>query len=580
MSAYGRFSLGRISFPGIFLTFALGAAASAHGAATDAPHGRIVDVTVYADRAEIVRERTVDVPAGASVVEFRDLPLNVEPDSLRVAAKGVPAVLGAVTIRRNAEYPHDTPELIALRDEVKRLEGELAKQASRDTVASDLRTFLATLRTTTAQRASEQIAAGKSDPASIGALYDLMSTKLTELGDRDLASRDATDAINRDLQVARAKLSAAPAGRTIESRVAAAEIDAKQAGSLTVRLSYLVQGAAWSPAYRATLEPSSGEITLVSEAVVRQGTGEDWSGVALRLSTAAPARGVAPPQMASLTLTPLEQVITAGANAEFGRAQGGFAGVRERDKSIAGYQNFQTVVGGIAGEPVMPPPPPVPQDASPQPIEIAHSVYNVAFEVPGRSDVPADGAEHRMVLRQETLSGTLAYQTAPAIESAAFLTSVVHAPAQYPLLAGPMRVLAGGEYLGVYSVPETAPGAELTLPFGRDNRVKIGRVRQPQDRSLEGLTGKTRQVAYASRTSVENLRDRAVTIVVEDRVPVSEDERIVVDLDKSTTADHTPSKTRPGVVLWTLTLAPHEKKDVVLAYTVRYPKEMLVAGLE
>jgi len=141
-------------------------------------------------------------------------------------------------------------------------------------------------------------------------------------------------------------------------------------------------------------------------------------------------------------------------------------------------------------------------------------------------------------------------------------------------------VLAGGAYLGVYDVPETAPGAELTLPFGRDNRIKIGRVSQPQDHSFEGLTGRSRQVAYGSKTTVENLRDREVTLLLEDRVPVSEDERIVVEMSKATTGDHTPSKTRPGVVLWKLTLAPHEKRDVVLAYTVRYPKEMLVAGLE
>jgi uncharacterized protein (TIGR02231 family) len=220
------------------------------------------------------------------------------------------------------------------------------------------------------------------------------------------------------------------------------------------------------------------------------------------------------------------------------------------------------------------------KDAEIAQAEIVHSAYNVAFEVPGKPDVPADGADHRVVLRQESLPGTLTYRAAPSLEEAAFLTSAVRAPAAYPLLAGTMRVLAGGAYLGVYGVPETAPGAELTLPFGRDNRIKIARVEQPDVRSFEGLTGRTSQVAHQSKTTVENLRDRPVTVVVEDRVPVSEDERIVVEVGKTTTADHTPSKTHPGVISWKLTLAPHEKKDVVLAYTVRYPKEMLVAGLE
>jgi uncharacterized protein (TIGR02231 family) len=541
------------------------AISAARATTVDASKSRIVDVTAYPDRAEVVREVKVDVPAGASIVQFKDIPATAEPDSLRVTAKGVPAVLGAVTIRTRADAPKETPELIALRDEVKRLEGELAKLASQDRVSVDLRDFLKSLRASTAQRSSEEIGAGKADPASIAAIYDLLAHKLGEQGESDLTRSNAAAKLARDLEIARAKLSAAPAAGSIRSRVADAEIDAKQAGALTLRLSYLVSGASWTPAYRATLDPASGEIALVSEGVVRQGTGEDWNGVSLRLSTAAPARGVAPPEMASLLLRPKNP------GKDFKTVAGGVAAAAER----AYPQNVFAMAPGVQDEMLR-----KEKDAEIAQAEIVHSAYNVAFEVPGKPDVPADGADHRVVLRQESLPGTLTYRAAPALEEAAFLTSVVRAPAAYPLLAGTMRVLAGGAYLGVYGVPETAPGAELTLPFGRDNRIKIARVEQPEVRSVEGLTGRTSQVAHESKTTVENLRDRPVTVVVEDRVPVSEDERIVVEVGKTTSADRTPSKTRPGVVLWKLTLAPHEKKDVVLAYTVRYPKEMLVAGLE
>src|SRR5262245_46214130 len=277
---------------------------TANAATLPAKNARIVDVTVYPDRAEVIREATVELPAGASTVEFNDIPLYAEPDSLRVTAKGVTALLGAVTIRQRAETPKDSPEFQALRDEVKRLEGEISKIGAQGRVATELHDFLVALRATTAQRASEEIGAGRGDPATIGATYDLLAKKLQELGEQDLARGQAREKLDRDLEVARAKLAAAPAGATIRSNVAAAELETKQAGSLTLRLSYLVRNASWSPAYRATLDPASGEVGLVSEAVVRQQTGEDWSGVALRLSTAAPARGVAPPEMASQLLRP------------------------------------------------------------------------------------------------------------------------------------------------------------------------------------------------------------------------------------------------------------------------------------
>ena len=131
-----------------------------------------------------------------------------------------------------------------------------------------------------------------------------------------------------------------------------------------------------------------------------------------------------------------------------------------------------------------------------------HSAYNVAFEVPGRSDVPADGADHRVVLRQETLAATVAYRAVPALNPAAFMMARGTAPADYPLLSGPVRLFVGGAYLGSFVLPETAARGELTLPFGVDNRIKVERTVLPQSRES---SGKERQVAYSFRTTVEQI---------------------------------------------------------------------------
>jgi uncharacterized protein (TIGR02231 family) len=370
------------------------ASGSLPAATLEAKGARVIEVTVYPDRAEVVREATFDVPAGASTVEFRDIPLAAEPDSLRVAAKGVPAVLGAVAIRARADTPKETPEQLALREEVKRIERELSKIGTQDRVAGDLREFLKSLRATTASRESENLGAGKADPAGIAAVYDLLAKKLAELGDQDLARRDATSRLTRELEVARAKLAAVPPEGSIQSRVAVAELTTRQAGSLTLRLSYLVSGASWAPSYRATLEPSSGEVALVSEGVVRQQTGEDWTGVALRLSTAAPARGVAPPELRPLLLRPVE----AGTKAD----HDAFVDTASNDRPAAGrlYQNILALAPGIADAEGVPA-----EESASLEAEVVHSAYNVAFEVPGRSDVPSDSAEHRVVLRQESLPG-------------------------------------------------------------------------------------------------------------------------------------------------------------------------------
>ena len=60
----------------------------------------------------------------------------------------------------------------------------------------------------------------------------------------------------------------------------------------------------------------------------------------------------------------------------------------------------------------------------------------------------------------------------------------------------------------------------------------------------------------------------------------TEDERIVVTRSKETTAGFEEDRDRPGVLLWKLSLAPREKREIVLAYSVRFPRDLVVPGLE
>lgn len=553
------------------MTLSVGTAGTQASVLT-ARDSRIVEVTVYPDRAEVVREGRVELLAGASSVEFLGIPFQVEADSFRVSAKGVPAVLGAVEIRVRADEPQETPEWLAAREEVTRLEGEVAKLGEQDKVASDLRSFLNSVRASVGQKESENLGTGRADPAAIQGVYELLARNLGELAAQGLARQEARDRLAKNLALAQAKLAAARPAGSIRSRTAAVEVQAQQAGALVLRLAYLVSGASWRPTYKASLDALTGGVALVSEAVVQQRTGEDWSGVSLRLSTAAPARGVEPPRLVSLLLRPRDAMAT-----------GGFTDDFEKDLPVPGrfYQNTFPLAPGVSGGDVpSPPPPPPPADSTAALAGVVHSAYNVAFEVLGRSDVPADGADHRVVLRQESLAGKLVYRAVPALNSAAYLTSVTTAPADYPLLAGVARVFAGGAYLGSYGLPETAPGAELTLPFGIDNRIRVQRVSGPQDHSREGISGKTKQVEYRYRTVIENQRGEDITLTLEDRIPVSEDERVVVELGKQSSPGYAPSKTRAGVMLWNLTLAPKAKQEITLEYTVRFPKELFIPGLE
>ena len=551
------------------VTFALmlaTVATAAGAAAIPTDDARIVEVTVYRDRAEVVRRAVVELPAGASTIEFGGIPFGVESDSVRVSAEGVPATLGAVEIQDFVEKPRETAEWRAALDEVRRLESEIARLDESDTVDERLRGFLRSLAQVTAEQQAREMGEGRADPEAIVAIYELMETKGRALGEAKLDRKNRRRELGEESAVARARLQTLRPATAIRSRVAVVEVETARAGQLALRLTYLAPGASWRPTYRATLDADKGEVAVVAEGVVRQATEEDWSGVALHLSTASPALGVEPPMLMPWVLRPVHGAMSGYGGAELEES------VSEEDASR--YQNVLALAPGVMDAEGVPAPSEVAES------EVVRSAYNVSFRVPGSSDVLADGRDHRVVLRQETLKANVVHRTVPGLDARAFLTAVTTSPQEYPLLAGPVRVFAGGAYLGSFPLKETGPGVELTIPFGVDNRIEIIRVPEPEMKSREGWTHKHRQVHKFERTIIHNLMDLDVTLVFEDRLPVSEDERIVVQMGKETTPGYRDSERRPGVKLWTIELAAGERREIVLDYTIRYPREMNLAGLD
>jgi uncharacterized protein (TIGR02231 family) len=512
-------------------------------------------VVVYTDRAEVTRRARIDVIAGSQEVVLTGLPLGLEPDSLRVAATGVPAKLGAVRVAEQAREPARSEELLAAEREVERLEKLLKVIGSDRSVDARLESFLESIKASSAQSASEDLGEGVADPNAIGAVYDLLASRFGELAAAELERAAEERRLREELRVARARLEAARPRGPIRFRIVAVEIETASAGGVELELQYVTRGASWRPAYRASLDAESGLVGWAAEGVVRQSTGEDWEAVHLSLSTAAPARAVEPPDLSPWFIRPFEP-----RRLEKGSAPRG---------AEAGFAEEVTIASSA----------PAMEDELARPAErvaasISETAYNVRFDVPGSANVPADGREHRVLLREDSLEASVRYRIVAPLAPAAYLLASTRSPVDYPLLTGPVRAFAGGAYLGSYTVEESGAGSEIDLSFGEDGRVRVERIRLPRESSREGFAGRDREVTFAWRTVVENLRDRQVEMVVEDRVPRSEDERVSVRMEKETSEGWREDEDRPGILLWELTLAARERRELMLVYSVRWPADL------
>jgi uncharacterized protein (TIGR02231 family) len=85
-------------------------------------------------------------------------------------------------------------------------------------------------------------------------------------------------------------------------------------------------------------------------------------------------------------------------------------------------------------------------------------------------------------------------------------------------------------------------------------------------------TSRTDERAF--KTSVRNGHDFPIKIAIEDQLPVSENEEIVVEMLPSTTPPTTTNlRDKRGVLEWAFEAKAGEVKDIGFAWRVKWPKD-------
>ena len=177
-------------------------------------------------------------------------------------------------------------------------------------------------------------------------------------------------------------------------------------------------------------------------AQVQQRTGEDWSDVALRVSTVRINRGATAPDLPPLQVAFYEPPppIAAGRPAPMSRS------MESRDHQ-----------------------PEAPAAA------VEATAFQATFAVPGRVTVPQD-ATKSFVLGKRSLAPALLVKAAPVVDETAYLEASFVNDDEAPLLPGEVAIHRDGAYVGKARLKLTAPGDTVELGFGADDKVKVTRV--------------------------------------------------------------------------------------------------------
>lgn len=517
----------------------------------DAP---IAAVTVYPDRARITRRGKITVPSGDQTVYVEPLPLILQEDSIRVAGRGPATVLGVdLATQHHPQAPDET--VAELERQRREAQAEVAELTDADDVQAQLDTFLEQLARRAGGSFAKTLASGEAG-AELGGFTDSLASRLSAVRStrRDLAAQ-RREAEERLAAVDR-RLAEIAQQRTPDRRSAAVALALESEAEVEIELSYVVPAAGWISSYDVRL--TGDQLTLNWYGLVTQRTGEDWPECDLTLSTARPTVTAKVPELDPWFLDRFRPAVPIAARAPGAVSLG--AGLQVgRARADAFTEQEQSAERMLAN-----------LDAT-----VEQGVTAATYTPPRPVAVPADGAAHRATIASIGLDAELDYITAPVRSADVHLRATVVNSSQHTLPAGKAAVFHEADFVGSAALPLWAPGEDVELALGLDDRIRVERklVRRTATKATLGST-RRREVEY--ETKVENHTPRRARITVLDQLPVARDHEITV---KPNTAEPEPAETTDlGVVTWKLDLDPGKETTIKLGFRVDTAKSVELTG--
>jgi uncharacterized protein (TIGR02231 family) len=530
----------------------------------------ITAVAVYVDRARVTRSGEAELEPGMHRLEVSELPLKLDAASVRASAHGTArARLLGVDVRRDFYVETPAERVRELNEQIESLEDEIK---GIDAQAELLKQERAALGDLTGQTEiyARGLAYGKIDAGACTALFDALRARTGELDTASLDLAVRRRGLGRRLKKLQKERDQLRGARGRERYTAVVDVEVLQAGDLSVELTYVVSGAGWQPLYDVRLLRPDERATETMEvsylAQVTQQTGEDWEDVALTLSTARPALAETLPELDPWYVRPLPPPQPRRALRMAKMATGDVA-------PAPAAQADTDAMFALAEEAIA--------DAVEAEAEIAVATVEttgtaVTYRIPGTVVVPADGAAHKVTVARFELAPRLDYVTAPKLVEAAYRRATVTNDSAYTLLPGSTNLFDGDEFIGATKLELIAPGGELELYLGTDDRVRVERELKRREVDKK-LIGDRRRLRYGYEVRVENLTATEARITLHDQIPVPRHENIKIKLEF---AEPKPTEqTELNLLEWALMLEPGRKQVVRFDFSVEHPREMRLVGL-
>lgn len=330
----------------------------------------------------------------------------------------------------------------------------------------------------------------------------------------------------------------------------------------TMTFKYLIPTAGWTPKYDIRTEGTGKEVTLVYRAILFNNSGLDWKDIKIILSTANPDIGINIPKLSKWYLGN-EQVAEENNIAQYVQVLPGVVKSETRLDEVQILSDEDQELSKKAAD----------KKAKQNQIQfkkIEVDMLSTEYTIEQPYTVYSDSKPYTVDVLEKTVNAYYEYKAVPALEKDVFLQTKLALKDLPDLVSGDASVYFGGSYIGKTFIKTIDLDDSLTVSLGRDKKIQMVRKESKQDYQ-RSIVGNYEKEVLKYETTIKNTRDIAVSIIVEDQIPVASNSDQEINVNEISGAAFDKAS---GKLTWKIILSPNESKVIKMGYTSKYPKSL------
>jgi len=590
----------------------------------------IKEVTVFLQSAQITRAAKKSITMGKSALIIKGLSPHVDEKSIQVKGIGDFTIL---SVNHRLNYLNETvrsSKVDSLFKLINKIDSDVALKKARLEVLSVKLSLLNANKLLSGQNTSVSL-------TQLKQAIDLYDKELMGLKTEELKINTAIIKLNKSREKLALQVNEVRNKKELPSSEIVVRVESKANAQGSFKITYLVANAGWFPKYDVRVKDVQSPIALNYKADVYQNTGVDWKNVKLKFSNGNPNQsGTVPnlntwylnyarntkyqaityssaiPRVAGsvsgrvtsaedgLPLPGVNVVVKGTTNGTVTNMDGiysltlpnnaselvfSFIGLGTEERTIRGsrmdvqmqsdIQQLSEVVmvsalrGKASGVQVRERRSNAPQKSKVVKTTIIENQTTVEFAVKTPYSIKSNGEKLTVDLTTYEIESIYEYYAVPKLDKDAFLIARIINWDQYNLLEGEANLYFEDAYVGRSILDAKSLSDTLDISLGRDKNIIIGREKV-DDFSKKRTVGANKIDSRGFKIIARNKKSQPIKLTIIDQIPLASVSDISISPDELSGGKLELST---GEVKWELLLSPKSQKELMLKYSVKYPKK-------